>query len=179
MSLLAAAACSGPSDSAVPRKEAYPRVRLYEADYAYPSGLPLRFAVNSAAEYEVERKESGDVWLSLRYPAYDAWIYCTFTNLKNRDAEAAVANRLERMSLNIGGATAVMETFKGAGGADATMLTAKSAPMAPVQFIALDSLWLVSGSAVFGSASTDASPDSLAPMIDVLRRDIAYSLNGI
>lgn len=180
LTVAALAACSGPSsDSAVPRREAYPRAMHYAADYAYPPGLPMRFAANADATYDIDVKPNGDVWLSICYPAYDAWIYCTFTDLRRRDRDEAIANRLERMALNIGGATASMQRFMTPGGTEAQMLTARGVPMAPVQFIASDSLWMVSGNAVFRSASPRATADSLAPMVDVVRRDIEHALMGL
>lgn len=171
--------CKGQPHRPVPRQEAFHRVAAYGEDYVIPDGLPLKFAVNAQATHTVEQQPEGITWLTIAYPAYGAHAYCTFTPLKPNTRKKTIANRLERIMLNLGDAHADKEEFETAGGCIATMLTTAHAPMAPVQFLCVSPRWAVSGNAVIGSASPDTPADSLAPIVKIIARDIRHALMAL
>ncbi len=167
--------CSDPAPS-VPKRPAYPRVQLYEAQYNMPD-FPVNFAVNSGASAAVERGE-GSHWLTIDYPRYDATIYVTATPVANADAmRAEVDNRLRRMELNAG-STPVDETKGSTAGSDWVLTRARGASATPLQFILYPPQgtgWVVSGAAFLKGAIAPA--DSIAPVINALASDLQYALD--
>lgn len=165
--LLGLAACSG-RPAAVPRQHAYPRVNLYPAEYREVRlpAAPGAIAVNDSARVD----SVGPGWFNIVYPAYNLTVNCT---LLPYSAEA-VANRRERMDLNLAGARAeVVETPRG------VMVVAPGAMRTPVQFLATDSAgWILSGVAV-ATLPADADADSVAPVVDALSTDILFMLNQL
>lgn len=172
-------ACSGAEQRPVPRREAYPRIADYGAEYAVPDSLPLPFKTNARADATTERRADGSVWLSIAYPAYGAVAYCTFTPVDESNMAEVMANRADRMKQNFGSARAEIEEIDGSGGAISTLATSLAVPATPVQFVGAVPGWVLSGAVFFAGAGPSAPADSIAPMVEAIRADLAKALSDI
>ena len=169
------AGCSDAEKPPVPRRTAYPRVRLLPAEYVVPQGLPLPFAVNAYASASVGEKSDGSVWLTIWYPSYGATAYFTFTPVSAATAAEVMDNRAHRMALNLGAAAAQSYSFATATGMQATVLQSPTAAGAAVQALAVGNGWVVSASSVFPAAAAD----SIAPMVQAVTDDFITSLKKL
>lgn len=163
------------ADLPVPRQYAYPRIQVPEALYRQDTIGSVAVAVNASAV--TDSPEAG--WLTATYPGLDAEIYFTLTPLTADNAESLIANRVERLSMNTGGApTEVVETVN-PNAWECTLLVTPSGSPTPVQFLAVEpGKWMLSGSAMIAGA-TSAPKDSIRPTVDMLRRDITHLLNTL
>ena len=108
LTLTVAAGCgdgSKEADGVIARQRAYPRQELCDTVYK-DCGLPAGFMVNTGAEAK-DVTPSGEQstpaqWIDISYPTYRATIHCTFMPVDDATRDAATANRMERMMLNIG-----------------------------------------------------------------------------
>lgn len=155
-----------------PRPEAFPRIEIYPETYSEVNGL----MVNDSA-----RVENGDSegWFDIVYPAYNARINCTLTRVETPEGLAAVIdNRLERLERNASGAPGELTELISAGGIGCMIMVTPGALATPVQFLATDSASRVlSGTAVF--ASPGVAPDSVAPAVKAIERDVIYMLKNL
>ncbi len=157
----------------VPRQQAFPRIELYPESYREIDGL----MVNDSAR--IERGET-EGWFDIVYPAYNVRINCTLTRAESpARLQAVIDNRLERLERNAGGASGEMTELTSPGGIGSLLMVTPGALATPVQFIATDSArcCVLSGSAVF--ASPGATPDSVAPVVGAIERDIVFMLKNL
>lgn len=168
-----ATACGSGSDP-TPRRHAYPRIEQIPQEYAPVEGAALHVEANSRAEATLD---SAGRWLTLRYAPYDADIYLTVTDADNEQAlRAALDNRRERIALNLSGAPASTTHITSADSSFEAAVVYAPATTTPVQFVATDGLRYVVSGVAHLNAAADAPADSLQPVVDVLRRDIAHTL---
>lgn len=172
-------ACSGqtPHDKTpVPRPEAWPRIAIYDSIYQTVDSLPIIFEANSSAK--IEHTHPG--WVNINYPAYKSTIYLTVTETNPAEIESVVDNRLERMALNISeNADARQEHFVSPE-FESLMLVSPGTRSTPLQFVATDRRsTVVSGTAFFHNAGRITSTDSVAPVIESLKRDLVHALNNL
>lgn len=169
---------------AVPRRTAYPRICIPAAIYTPFTGAPLHFETSAAATAGIATPPSGhsapgSTWVDVVYPGYGITIHCTFTQADADRIPGILDNRIERLSINTGGATSEVSELTNAGGFDCRMIVTRAESPTPVQFLASDhERWVVSGSAYI-EAGRNASPDSIAPVISMLERDITHSLTTL
>lgn len=173
------ASCSG-SDSVadrigVPRRLAYPRLQLPDSAYVSPAGLPLGMEINREATFNIEQHDESGDWVTVSYDIADAEIYYTFTPVTEATVAGVIDNRLERLSLNLGGNSAELTEFITPEGLAVRIIEGGSATT-PVQFLATDNSSLVVSGSAFVPALDSATRDSLAPVVGILRRDIIKSL---
>ena len=168
---VAIAACGcrrAPADVPVPRRTAYYRLQL--PDTLYRPIEVDRVLLEANADATTQCADTG--WITISYPTLNASIYVTVTPLTPATAAEAVDNRVERLSLNTGGQPSQVMSFTTPAGMDARVIVTDGSVPTPVQFIVTDyRRVLVSGSAVVDDAAT-APVDSLAPVLQVLERDI-------
>ena len=165
--------CTGKrSQPPVPRPQAWPRVEVYPPSYHKVNNL----MVNDSALVE---PGSAEGWFDIVYPAYNARINCTLTSAPTPDALAeAIDNRLERLERNVAGAEGELTSLTSDGGIGCMMIVAPGAVATPVQFLATDSVSrLLSGTVVFASPSL--KPDSVAPAVEAVERDVLYLLTHL
>lgn len=166
----------GCSDSrrqpAVPRPQAWPRVEVYPPSYHPVNGL----MVNDSARVEAGSAEG---WFDIVYPAYNARINCTLTSAASTAGlTEAIENRLERLERNAAGAEGELTELTSEGGIGCMMIVAPAAVATPVQFLATDSVSrLLSGTVVF--SSRELKPDSVAPAVEAIERDVLYLLTHL
>lgn len=156
----------------VPRPQAWPRIELYPESYREVNGL----MINDSAR--IERGET-EGWFDIVYPAYNVRINCTLTHADSPvHLQSVIDNRLERLERNAGGASGEMTELTSAGGIGSFLMVTPGALATPVQFIATDSVRCVlSGTTVF--TSPGVTPDSVAPVVGAIERDIVFMLKNL
>lgn len=184
------ASCSGQpagqSSPAVPRPVAFPRPALHDSTFTLPEAFPVPLKINAEAivSYPKGSPEASPdgrrtLWADITYPLYGATIHCTFTPVDASNKSAVTDNRLQRMALNIpDGAEAEQTDIAGRSGRYLTLLLeARSPSVTPLQFLSVGPDWIVSGAVRYDDASRPSSADSVAPVIDALRRDLIHAAN--
>lgn len=165
------AACSR-RPAPVPRPVAYPRIEVYPEAYSPVQGLML----NDSARLE---PGAAPGWFDIVYPAYGARVNCTLTRVKSSaELREVLSNRLERLERNAAGTAGSLTSLTSEGGVGVILMVTPQALMTPVQFLATDSVGAVlSGVAVF--ASPGSEPDSVAPAVGALERDLLFMLKNL
>lgn len=166
IALAAIFAACGPkdSDSAVPRRTAYARVAEYPDSTRNIVVGPLALEANAGAEIA----ETTPGWCDINYPLYGASIHLTARHFGDSAAlDAAVANREERIALNLGDNTAEQIEFANKAGFNCLVVRTLAADPVPVQFLAVGPHdTMLAGSVAF--AGKCEPYDSVAPIIDAL-----------
>lgn len=166
----------------MPRPEGYPRIALYEAVYRNDSIGPVIFESNAGTAV-TERRQGADGtgWLTLAYPRYGAILYLTASPATASTLGGIIDNRLERISLNIGGATTELTELTGKGGWHGRVTLTPSGSATPLQILATSPRGdcVVSGALFLEGAATATSPDSLAPALEALRDDLIHAVNAL
>ena len=172
LAVIAVACGHGSQDNAVPRPVAYPRIEIYDSAYSAVDSLPLHIEANSHALRSVSQGHNGAIWLNMEYPAYRSKLFVTLTPVTDATAAGVIENRTERMSLNSGGNTTEITEITSPGGWNTQLLLTRNGSVTPVQFISVAPKWVVSGSLTLESAV--ASPDSVAPIVSAVHRDLIH-----
>lgn len=165
-----ASACGEREENTMPRRRAYARVDTYPAEYraVEVGGIPLEINTSTAAASPREG------WLDVRYPRYGATLHVAVARPDAAALDQAVANRRQRMSLNLGGATAEQTTLAGDSYV-CELLVSRDAVATPVQLLAVGADGtLVSGAAVIAGRTEPV--DSLRPVVEALRDDALHLL---
>ncbi len=176
--LLLGASCSrgGEGAPAVPKPDAWPRIEI--APEAYGRSIE-GFAVNDSAII-VPGDSAG--WYTLSYPCYgpSARVYLTLARPQRGALADAVANRIERMALNAGGGRSQLTELTSEGGYECRIMTTPAGTVTPVQFLAFrrNGGEIVSGALFIDGAAT-AEPDSFAPVVRAVERDIVHALKHL
>lgn len=163
------------SEAAVPRRYAYPRVEpLDTATVACAlGGVEARISASARCEEGATERPG---WLTAAYPGLGATLYLSAA--RTPDTGAALANRRQRISLNLGGTPARTDRFDTAAGYAVELVTCPDGGVTtPVQFVAVGEGTVVSGAFVLHG--TLAPADSLRPVVDALAAEafrIAASL---
>lgn len=187
VSLILPTGCAGDNHVAVPRPKGYPRQPQIGDVYIAPEGAPAGFVMNSDARL-VESSDStrSGEWITVEYPMYDATVYYTFSPVTPLTADGVLENRLERMRLNFAGVPISTRPIKvnGKGGEsgsynmwDGQIMTTREKCAFPVQFILRSPDMIVSGSLFMPSMTVN--PDSVAPAVEIITRDIERSVSGL
>lgn len=183
--LVAASACGGRGDVATPRQVAYPRLNLPDSSYHAEKVTPLSFEINDGAVLVADsagQPEKGrrSRWYNIVYPSLGgSRVYTTFTPVEGQeDAAAVVANRVERMSLNSGGNRSELLEQLTPYGFTARVLVTPVGTLTPVQFVANNDHWVVSGAYFIGEDAV-ARPDSVRPAVEAVKRDIIHAISRL
>lgn len=179
--LLLTTACGGRgSDAAVPRPVAWPRVEMPDSSYAVVYARGLRLHVNESAGVNVSPVDGG-AWIDVGYSAIGSpHLYLTLTECGPEGTGAVLANRQERVMLNLGGQRCEITEFATPAGWECTLVVARGSMTTPVQLLAHDRHRVLSGALTLSlpdSLATD--PAMIAPMIDALERDMTVLLKGL
>lgn len=173
--LLASCSGGGTGDSAVPRRTAFPRVPVLSDSTVALYIENLSFDISSDAVVS----RPSDAWLDAFYPLLGATMHLSVNRPATPEAfEEAYDNRMQRISLNLGEASAEVSRFVSIGGFDCEMVVASDGVATPVQFIASGPEGLfVSGSFVMGGSVEPA--DSIRPVIEALQTQALLLLNTL
>lgn len=167
-------ACRNEAPASIPRRQAFPRINLYDTAYVAVDGLAVHVEVNASAPVSVKQGKGFDI----NYPRYGAVVYCSVTQVPDSASALRVtANRTERMALNVGDLPAQRTQWHTANGFAVRMLEADGATQTPLQFVARGADCVVSGAMFFGRAVSSA--DSVRPMVEAVRRDMIHMLNAM
>ena len=159
-------------DLPVPRRTAYSRLQLPPDSYHPVTIGGTTLDLNAAADTTGTVDNDGTAWLTAHYPDGMATLYITVNRADRDRLETMIDNRVERLSLNTGGAESQVSSFTTPAGLDARVIVTPRLTPTPVQFIVTDhASLLVSGTAHVRDAAT-APADSLAPVIEMLKRDV-------
>lgn len=170
--LFAACSCSQ-REKSVPRPNAFPRVEIYDSVYEPLPGFPIKFEVNSAT---VSRRVEGHdyEWWDVRYPEYNATMHLSVIPVVPSMEDEVINSRIERMIINMGEAKAAEEEFLSADSVFRVLLFHEPGfTPTPVQFVASGGGYIISGA--FRFDSHEVSPDSVAPVVRSVVRDIKHS----
>lgn len=160
---------SGADGDGVPRRYAWPRIAL-EADTAGTARSlgDISLRVNGRAAWTVT--DSAAAWADL---VYSPGVRTHLSVTHPQSLDEALANRHQRMSLNLGGAPAMTETFVNPEGWQCQIVTVSGGAVSttPVQFVAVNPErgLLLNGASVIDAPGTRA--DSIAPVVEVLHSD--------
>lgn len=171
--LFVCAGCSHRAPAPVPRPRAYPRTDIPSAVYRPVTFGGYTLQVNDFAEVSQPKTE----WIDIGYPRLDITVSCALNRPVN--IRAALANRAERMALNLNGTSAVMDRFTSRSGLYVTLLTARDVVRTPVQFIATDSAKVLLTGAAVADFNSEAKFDSVKPVIDSVSADITHMLRQL
>ena len=163
----------------VPLPKAYPRVALYDTIYR-DAGLPLGFQVNTGAvisNAKQHESKSENQWIDITYPAYGLTLHCTFIPVDESTRAQVTANRLERMSLNIGDSYAEQTDLTSTNGCSTVIINTLGRTLTPLQFLSIGEKWIVSGAAKFVADSV--TPDSVHPLIEAVKTDIIHAAKSL
>lgn len=172
---------TGSSETAVPRRTAYPRIELYDTSYKMVDELPVELWVNRSADVSRGSHDgkSDKNWINVHYPRYGATLYCTYTSLTTSTASTAIDNRIERMSLNAGDLSTEISRLPLPEGGDATLLVTPESRVTPIQFLATDSVtFMVSGALSFDGRQ-EVVADSVRPILDAVKNDVLHALTHL
>lgn len=164
----------------VPRPEAYPRIEMPDSSFTTFRTAGMEMAVNAGAEAESTLRPDGSRWITISYPGgVNTKVYLTLSTATSTDSTAAItANRRERMALNLSGAEGLLTTLTSEGGWDCEMVTSREALSTPVQILARKNNLILSGS-LYMQLSPSTAPDSVAPVIDAIDRDMLTLLKSL
>ncbi len=177
--LLGLTGCGGADKSVnVPRPYAWPRVETYPDSFAPIAGLPVRWMANAAAQTSLRSGGRRAVWADVRYPAYGATLFLTVVSPEPSAADSIIANRRQRIAVNLGDTPATQEEIVSADGEfTSELITATAVTPSPLQFISRGDRRIVTGTVFFDRAP--AAYDSVRPIVDALRSDMVFALKSL
>ena len=175
--------CDGnKAGTAIPRRHAYPRIELPQENYhdITVGCNELHISVNEVATYNRRVADDGETcFIDVSYPKLSSTIFYTITPVDDATIEDVIANRLERIRLNLGDSDAELIEFNSTEGFENKVLVSHGNISTPVQFISTDGENVVVSGVAFIKDASPATADSIAPIVDVIRRDIVHSLKMI
>lgn len=160
--------------TAVPRPYAYPRFIPYPDSSVSVLVGAIRLDVNAAATAIIDDKGHADI----QYPLYGGTIMLSVNeNSDDSGLASALANRRERIALNLGGHIARTDRFTNSEGYECELVVSPETALTPVQFVAVGpDRTMISGAAVL---SAPGSADSIAPVVEALEHDVFTLLKSI
>lgn len=165
--------CSGGGESRpMPKRYAYPRPAAPADSVAAVATGGVSLEINASAIVSYPRED----WLDAVYPAYGATLH--LSAIVTADPAKEIANRRERMALNLGGAVATTRQFVNPAGFICETASTAEGPATPVQFFAAGPAGhFVSGTFVVGGNT--APSDSIRPIVDILSAEAERILNSL
>ncbi|MBR3608474.1 MAG: hypothetical protein IKL50_01145 [Bacteroidales bacterium] len=160
-----------------PKPIAYQHIENITTSYAPHNinSFPLQFNISNGAIAENNQQNSG--WINIKYPKYNATIYCSY--IKSNDVEKEIVKSRElvyvhsKLSSNI--TTLNYNDSTKSVWAELYILRGKVAT--PIQFIATDNhSYIFRGALYFNS---QVNQDSVAPIVEYLQSDIAKIIESI
>lgn len=170
--LIIASSCADTSNRPMPRRTAFPRVNLYDTTYTSVRVNDVTLTVNAQATTTYPRHE----WVDVAYPRYGATMHLSVIKVNAAEMPHAIDNRLQRIALNLGDATAEQFDFE----TDTyvcRLIVAPEAGQTPVQLLATNNNTIISGTAVFSGSTTPV--DSIRPIVDAIANDALYLLRNL
>lgn len=172
--LLCACNFSGGKDNAVPRPHAYPRVEAYDSTRR---GVALRDISITVPAQSITDSIS-ERSLTLSYPLYGARLYLsTVSTHSAEELKQHLANRRQRISLNLSGRQMQESTFKHES-LDCSVIRSLESTTIPVQLLATDGHGTLLSAAFVLNGATEPL-DSVRPIVDLLEKEGIAILQSI
>ncbi len=159
-------------NAAVPLPTAYPRVYEYPDSFREVRVGKVTLSVNAAAQVD-----SAASAFNISYPRYGATVYVGVNAAAGADDSAFArewGNRVQRITLNLNGATA-RKTTEAPGHTPFALYRAETVVLTPVQAVGGDpAAGTVISVAAFmdGWQNRQVPYDSVRPVVDILERDV-------
>ncbi len=170
---MACAACSH-ADKPVPRREAYARIEPYAHEYTAigADSVPVALRAAKGAAATVSRGGKGAWWVTIAYPRYRAGIYATILPASAEQMPQLLADRMERLALDMGSAMPQLEEWTRGRFTGITAIAPWNLAT-PAKLIAHDGTHIVSATVVCDGY---ADADELAPVVSELICDLEQLL---
>ena len=174
---------SGNEHHAVPRPVAYPRIAVPDSTYTTVTADGVQLTVNDNADVKVSPTDNG-AWIDVTYGGYASpRIYLTVTGCPDSTSlNTTLANRHERMLLNLGSNRYTLTELTTPTGWTCAMTVARSSLTTPVQILAHNDNKVLSGAFTISlpdSVSTNTDPVAIAPLVDIAERDMLVMLKSL
>ncbi|MDE6557358.1 MAG: hypothetical protein K2K55_10425 [Duncaniella sp.] len=169
--------CRDNRRSATPLPEGYPRIETPDASYVEVDSLPVRLMVNKAVTPRVNHAR-GAVWIDLIYPSFSpSAVYLTLSEMRPDSLDGVLRDLSVKMQRNTQGQQGELTTLTSEGGWDCRMIVTPSAPVCPVQILAIapDSTATLFGT-LYLNRPFETTNDSIRPVIDTVERDLTEML---
>lgn len=184
---IALTSCSGSHENssgtqaAIPRRHAYPRIALPDSAFTAVDAKEVTLQVNSAVIDSIVKRngDNGAVFIDIRYPNLHSTIYITITPVSPSSIAGVIANRIERVGLNLGDSNAEMIYFDNNAGFESKMFVTRADISTPVQFISTDGRDIVVSGVAYVADASKEHADSLSPVTAMMRRDILHLLKTL
>ena len=138
----------------------------------------ISLQVSTSAIASLHEKENA-TWIDINYPDYNATIHATYTPVDNTTLNATLANRSERIALDLGDTTFENISINNPDGTSANIYATRNNMVTPLMFLATDhKSWILSGAVAFDGTST-INYDSVSPIVNTLQRDLIHSLQNL
>ena len=170
LAVLLLSSCSGGDSHPVPKRTAYPRTAVLPDSSVAVSTGPFSININVSATVSRPRPD----WIDAEYRSLGATLHISATDHSDKADET---NRRERISLNLGGASASVRSFTSPSGYRCEIVTTAEGPATPVQFIAVGDGQMLSG--VFVLSGKTSPADSIRPIVYELEREATSILSSI
>lgn len=180
------AACGGSGDNgrqSVPRPMAYPRIAVPDSTYVTLNADGVMLTVNENTDVDMSSVDNG-TWIDVSYGGYASpRLYLTVTDCPDDAAMTeTLANRRERMILNLGSNRYTLTELSTPSGWTCAMAVARTSLTTPVQLLAHNATKVLSGALTVtlpDSVSANPDPVLIAPIVDAAERDILVMLKSL
>lgn len=169
-----AAGCKNNSDTAVPRRYAYPRITACDTARQELSLPPFTFTTSST----VSVAEPNEGWMDLTYGIYGVKVHLSaLTFADSAETARAIDNRYRRINLNFGDAGAIARQFINPAGVACMIAGTPDAGSSPISILAVRDNSVLSGAAVFQGNIRPI--DSIAPIYRAVYNDLYTLLESL
>ena len=171
--------CSNDNNTITPRRKSYPRITTHDSIFTPITNGELKFEISTTATISLDSvNDSKSRWLNTFYKPYNTTIYYTFTPIKD-NLEEVINNRTQRISLNTGSYTSELIELTNVNGFKSQLIITPESQVTPLQFLSTDGKdWVISG-ALYINQAPNSNPDSIKPILNVLKRDMIHTLKTI
>lgn len=173
------AGCRRKEQTPVPRPVAYPRVQLADSVYRHIESVAdmVNMLANAEAEQVEVKRQPDAVWVDLVYAVYNgAVIHLTVKLLSADKISDAVANRLQRIEMNVGSSATVLNELKN-NQFEGIIVKAVNADVTPLQFLATDN----KSALVYGSLEMPQGTDveMALPVVEAVEGDMRRMIESL
>lgn len=177
---LMASGCGNTGERTVPKPQAYHRISVPDSIYTTYSADGVSLPVNADAVVSDSIREGGR-WLDISYPQFPgSKLFLTITDTDASVLPALIENRTERIRLNTAGAPTELTELTSDGGWKGALFVTRSSLTTPLHILAHNPEGdkLLSG-ALYISPTPSATPDSIAPIVSAVARDLLTTLKQL
>lgn len=180
--ILLPAGCGRRETAPVPKPEGWPRIEMPAPEFTAVESGGTELLFNSDARVESREADGGGGrWFDVTYPGvHGARIYLSLTAVGDTaELEKALSNRRERMELNTAGARTEITQLRSEAGWECVIALTRSSVTTPVQLLAHDGRSRMLSGALYLNLPPDARPDSIAPVVLAISRDLTEMLKHL